>query len=91
MFDPQGVSTAIQTVTNMPGCTVSMRKMGLIAGVRLLQSIATFEKELVDDAMREIDELEDEPVPRNLPFVELPPTKFGSAKDEDEEESEDED
>ncbi len=91
VFDPQGVSTAIQTVTNMPGCTVSMRKMGLIAGVRLLQSISTFEKELVDDAMREIDELEDEPEPRNLPFVELPPTKFGNAEDEDEEESEDED
>lgn len=59
VFDPNGVSTVVQTVMNMPGCTLSMKKMALLAAVRMLQSIATYEKRLVEKAFDEIDELED--------------------------------
>ena len=73
VFDPQGVSTVLQTVANMPRVTLSMRKMALVSAVRLMQSISTFEATLVEDAMREIDELAES----DDFFVELPPTKFG--------------
>lgn len=73
VFDPQGVGTVLQVVSNMPGVTPSMRKMALLSGVRLMQSISSFDARLIEEATREIDELaeaEDD-------FVELPPTKFG--------------
>lgn len=89
VFDPQGVSTVIQTVMNMPGCTLSIKKMSLIAGVRLLQSISTFDKELVDSAMEEIDEMEDQQ--DDFTFGALPPSKFSESKESEEnEESEEE-
>ena len=79
VFDPQGCATVISTVMNMPRCTLSMQKMSLIAGVRLLQTIATFDKELVDAANGEIDELaESEDI-----FVDLPPTDFGGGGEEE--------
>ena len=59
VFDPDGVSTVLQTVTNMPGCTLAMKKMALIAAVRMLQSVATFEKDLTKEAFDEIEELEE--------------------------------
>ena len=82
VFDPQGVSTVLQTVMNMPKCTLSIRKMALIAAIRLLQSISTFDKELVDDAMNEVDELKEDEQD-DFSFGALPPSKFGNADEDD--------
>jgi hypothetical protein len=78
VFDADGVSTAVRTVMNMPNCTLAMKKMALIAAVRMLQSIATYEKGLVDAALSEIDELEDKGDDYGI-FRELPLLK----RDED--------
>ena len=87
VFDADGVSTVVQTVMNMPNCTLAMKKMALIAAVRMLQSIATYEKGLVDAALSEIDELEDKGDDDYGIFRELPPLK----RDEDTEDKTDDD
>ena len=76
VFDQQGVSAVLQVVSNMPSVTLGMRKMALLCAVRLMQTISTFDGKLVDEAMREIDELVDS---EDL-FVDLPPTKFGDVE-----------
>lgn len=88
VFDADGVSTVVQTVMNMPNCTLAMKKMALIAAVRMLQGIATYEKDLVDAALDEIDELEDKGDDDYGIFRELPPLKRdGVTKDKADDDS----
>ena len=85
VFDAQGVSAVLQTVLNLPNVTPSMRKMALVSAIRLLQSIASFDKDLIDSAMKEIDAIEVAAEEEEV-FVELPPTKFGEDETPEEDE-----
>ena len=69
---------------NLPDCTLSMKKMSLIAAVRMLQSIASYEKDIVDAAFDEIKELEEKEDDFSI-FKELPPLKpeEGKASEDD--------
>lgn len=57
IVDIAQISTAVLQVGNQPDLTPSMRKMVLLASVRVLEEACRFEDDLLNQAMKEIEEM----------------------------------
>jgi hypothetical protein len=57
IVDVTQMTAAIMQVGNQPDLTPSMRKMVLVAGVRMLEETCKFDSDLVNEAMKEIEEM----------------------------------
>lgn len=58
VVDAQADSTALTLISNMPDVTPSMRKMVLLAAVRVLTALNGYDKELLKKAQDEIDQMD---------------------------------
>jgi hypothetical protein len=57
IVDVTQMTAAIMQVGNQPDLTPSMRKMVLVAGVRMLEETCKFDSDLVNEAMKEIADM----------------------------------
>lgn len=57
VFDSESASRVLEVVANIPGQLVTIQKMTLIASIKMLQSITNFPKDLVDQALEEVDNM----------------------------------
>lgn len=56
VVDTERDATTIQLIANMPDATPAIRKLALIAALRVLQEIAGQNQEMIDQARKEIEE-----------------------------------
>ena len=57
VFDSESASKVLEVVANIPVFLPAVQKMSVLAGIKMLQSITNFPKELIDQALSEVDNL----------------------------------
>lgn len=69
VVDVQGDTAALTMIDNLPGATLSMRKLALLAALRVLQEIGGQNQELFEAAEAEVMELEEDDLTSSMPAM----------------------